>query len=146
MGSQQNRVSMVVAERDSDWSRWVERFRFHTPDVVVVTQRPGEKVAAFATRVRARVAELEDQGSQVDRAVIVGGGRTDRDALAARSLAIRALASAMAHQGGGDLLLDDRGADRYSMHALAFTVAELVRGTGVTVAPAEAAFAYAKVA
>jgi aspartate oxidase len=64
---------------------------------------------------------------------LVSGGRTDSDTLAARSLIIRAAASAMARRSEGEVLLDHRDEDRFGMQALADTVAIMVRGTGVDV-------------
>lgn len=133
MTVQAKRVCLIAAERGGHWAPWVERFRRRTPDVVVVLQQIGEKLSQFALRVRGRVTELEREGVCVEQAVLVGGGRTDSDALAARSLAIRAMAAGMARHGGGNVVLEDAGADRHSMAALAATVAPLVYGTGVSI-------------
>ena len=54
-------VSLVVAERGSDWEAWVERFSTGTPDVRVVVQDPEEPVERLAQRVRAQVLELEER-------------------------------------------------------------------------------------
>ncbi len=133
MESGAKRVSLIAAEMGGYWAPWAERLGAGTPDVVQVVQQAGEKLSQFALRIRTRVAELGRQGIAVDQAVLVGGGRTDADALSARSLAIRAVAAEMARQGGGIVLLDDSGADRYSMAGLAATVAPLVYGTGVRI-------------
>ena len=130
-------VSMIVAEQGGQWAPWVDRFREITPDVVVVLQQVGESLSELSMRVRRQVAELERDGLSLEQAVLVGGGRTDREALASRSLAIRAMATGMARQGGGRVTLDDAGADRFSMAAIAATVADLVMGTGVTVQHAD---------
>jgi len=126
-------VSMIVAENGGAWTPWVDRFREITPDVVLVLQQVGESLSELAMRVRGRVTELEREGLSLEQAVLVGGGRTDREALAARSLAIRAMATGMASQGGGRVTLEDAGTDRFSMAAIAATVSDLVAGTGVTV-------------
>ncbi len=144
--SQSSTVSVVVAEHGSDWTPWLSRFRMAHAPVEVIAQEPEERLHDFAARVRSRVGELLRDAIRVKRAVIAGAGRSDREALASRSLSIRALASAMAEDGGGELLLDDAGADRFSMQALAFTVAEMVRGTGVVVTADAAAPVYAQVA
>lgn len=136
-------ISIVVAERGSDWSGWAESFRQTCPEVVVVQQQKEESASAFAQRVRARVTELESSGQTLRDAVIVGGGRTDNEAMAARSLEIRALVSPMVRAGVGRMFLGSREQDKYSMLALASLVAEMVRGTGVSVAPANGALALA---
>ena len=133
MTTEAARVSLIAAEKGGPWAPWVERFRARTPDVVVVLQQVGEKLPEFALRIRARMAELERDGVTVDQAVLVGGGRTDGEALTARSVAIRAMAAAMARCGGGDVMLDHAGSDRHTMAALAATVTPLVTGTGVRV-------------
>ena len=134
-------VAMIVAETGGAWHPWVDRFREITPDVVLVLQQVGESLSELAMRVRGRVAELERDGLSLEQSVLVGGGRTDREALAARSLAIRAMATGMASQGGGRVMLEDAGPDRFSMAAIAATVADLVVGTGVTVQHAGAELA-----
>lgn len=139
MTSPLHNVSMIVAEKGGLWAPWVERFRAETPDVVVVLQQVGESLHEMAMRVRARVSELEQDGFALEQAVLVGGGRTDHEALSSRSLAIRAMATGMATQGGGRVMLDDAGDDRFSMAAIAATVSDLVLGTGVTVEHAAAA-------
>jgi hypothetical protein len=143
MTNQSTNVSMVIAERGSEWSSWAEQLRKVCPEVVVMQQLKGETVATFAHRVRARVADLERAGRTLHEAAIVGGGRTDSDAMAARSLAIRALVSPMVRAGGGRVFLGNAGRDRYAMLGLASAAAEMLRGTGVAVAPAGAAPALA---
>lgn len=132
-----NPLSLVVAERDgeweSDWGRWVERFSTGTPDVVVVLQHPGESDDELAQRVRSKVEELDGLGRQIARAVIVGSGRPASETLSARSSAIKAIVAPMVQQGHGTLVLDGEGSDRFQMMALAETVAQMVRNTGVTV-------------
>lgn len=132
-----NPLSLVVAERDgeweSNWGGWVERFSTGTPDVVVVLQHPGESDEELAQRVRAKVDELDAAGRQIARAVIVGAGRPASETLSARSSAIKAIVAPMVEQGHGTLLLDGEGSDRFQMMALAETVAQMVRNTGVTV-------------
>ncbi|MEM1415004.1 MAG: hypothetical protein AAGH15_08900 [Myxococcota bacterium] len=129
-------TSFVIAERGGDWATWVERFQRSTPDVAVVVQEPGESVGDLAMRVRARVAALEEDGGAVDQAVLVGGGRTDSEAISARSLVLRALTAPMVAAGAGIITLDGQGRDRYAMMALASTVSPMVMGTGVSIAPA----------
>ncbi len=131
------RTALVVAERGSDWTPWVEQFRRETPDVVVLMQEPDEKVAAFATRVGARVGELRLCGGRLENAVIVSGGRTDHDIVSARSASIRAIVSPMVEAAGGKLYLSSGGSDRFTMLGIATSVAPMVRGTGVRLLPVQ---------
>jgi len=127
-------TSLIIAERSSDWAAWVERFRADAPDVVVMVEEKGEKTKDFAVRVRDKVKELVADGRAPEWAVLVGGGRIDKVALESRSLTLRAIATEMAKSGGGRVLLEDAGPDRFSMAALASAVQMMVRGTSVTVA------------
>lgn len=136
-------VSMVVAERGSEWSGWFAALKKACAEVILVQQERGESPSAFAQRVRTRVSELDQLGQTLREAVIVGGGRTDKDAIAARSLEIRALVSPMVRAGAGRVFLGSGGRDKYSMHALASLVGEMLRGTGVLVAPSNEAPALA---
>ena len=124
-------VSIVVAERGANWSLWVEQFQT-SGSVVLVVQRADETIHQLAQRVGERVRDLK---APIAEAVIVGGGRVDDGVMTARSLAIRSLVAPMVEQRSGRLSLDGSGRDRFSMMALASTVASQVRGTGVRVAP-----------
>lgn len=137
-------TTLIVAERDSAWDRWTHRFG---PDAgaEVLLQDHGESPDRFAHRVRARVAQMADRDGAPTRAVLVGG-RVRDGALPARSLMIRAIAHGMARRGGGELLLDNHGSDRFTMRALADTVGDMVRGSGVAVSHASAEPQYARVA
>lgn len=129
-------TALIVAERGSESLPWIDRFRGETSEVVLVQQQKNESTAAFASRVRNRVAELEADGYSLTRAVIAGAGRMDKAVLQARSLVIRAIVGPMVRAGGGELVLDSTGPDRFSMQGLAMSVAEMLRGTGVALVPA----------
>lgn len=135
MNPTSSNIAMVIAERGSDWTRWVDRLRNDETDVCMIMQQDGETVSQLASRVRHRVEELAE-GETLSRAVIVGGGRTDADAVSARSLTIRALVAPMVQAGGGEVVLASSYKDRFSMMGLASTVASMLHGTGVQVAPA----------
>lgn len=124
---------MVVAERGSAWTSWVERFSEESANVEVLVQRRNESGTAFGQRIRRRLSEMSENGTTPERAVWVGGGRRDLSALRSRSVSVRALASGMARRGGGEVYLDSTAKDRISMLAIAETIADLVKGTGVHV-------------
>ncbi len=126
-------LSLVVAECGADWRMWAERFEAGTPGVVVVAQQAGEDLTHLATRVRQQLQDLEREGQEVTRAVIVGSGNRDARTLAARHSTIKAIVAPMVAVGRGTLILDSHGPDRFSMEALATTVASMVRGSGVKV-------------
>lgn len=128
-----SRIAVVVAERDGDWSPWIESLGDEVDDVTVVLQRQGESPSALATRVRQRVSELE---GDLVAAALVGGSSWDSETLSARSLMIRAVVSQMVASGRGQLFLDAGahvGRSRHAMQALASVVEDQIVDTGVDV-------------
>ncbi|MBX3272195.1 MAG: hypothetical protein KF729_18165 [Sandaracinaceae bacterium] len=138
--SRRENIGLLVAERDSAWSEWVEPLRGEVHDIAIVLQRMGETPAELATRVRARAAELAGRGELV-AAALVGGERWDPDTLNARSLMIRAILSHMKAGTAGarpegatapTLYLDagdKAGRSRHAMQALASVVADQIGGS-----------------
>ena len=129
--SSQPKIGLLVAERDSDWSEWIEPLRGEVHDIAIVLQRMGETPSELATRVRARVAELGDKGDVV-AAALVGGECWDSDTLNARSLMIRAVLSHMMGSSVTPTLYldagDKTGRSRHAMQALASVVSEQIGG------------------
>lgn len=148
MSGEAKQVSMIVAERGTDWTPWAEWLRSGAADVIVVVQRQGETLGEWAMRVRARVDAAVDAGVVVDRAVLVGGVAGTDDVLTSRSLALRAIANSMVRAGGGRIWLDGGATSRgrVAMTALAEVANDQVRSTGVTVVPADRAVEVRKVA
>jgi hypothetical protein len=148
MSEQTTKVSMIVAERGTDWTPWAEWLRARMPDVVVVVQRQAESVGELAMRVRARIDDADAQGQVIESAVMVGGTEGNDDVLASRSLALRAMASSMVRAGGGKIWLDGGATSRgrWAMASLAEIVNEQLRLTGVTVLPVDRAVEVRKVA
>jgi hypothetical protein len=141
-----NRQALVIGELDSNWTPWAQSLRTEGFEVTTVLQDVDEGASAFAVRVRRCLTELERSGEAVGRLVLAGGGRVGSDFLSARSLMIRATAATMARTGGGEVLLEGHGRDRYGMQALATTVSGMVQGTGVRVEAASAPAQFAEVA
>lgn len=127
--SRQNKIGLLVAERDADWSEWIEPLRGEVHDIAIVLQRMGETPSELATRVRARVAELAGKG-EVVAAALVGGECWDSDTLNARSLMIRAVLSHMMGSEQAPTLYldagDKAGRSRHAMQALASVVSEQI--------------------
>lgn len=133
--STQGRLAVLVAERDGDWSGWVDPLRSDSDDVVVILQRRGETPGELATRVRERVQELR-LTSEISAAALVGGACWDTATLSARALVVRAIANQMVSAGGGRIFLDGgarTGRGRHAMAALAAVVEDQVAHTGVDV-------------
>ena len=126
--SRQSKIGLLVAERDADWSEWIEPLRGEVHDIAIVLQRMGETPSELATRVRARVSELAGKGEVVAAALVVGEC-WDSDTLNARSLMIRAVLSHMMGSEAPTLYLDageKAGRSRHAMQALASVVSEQI--------------------
>jgi NAD(P)-dependent dehydrogenase (short-subunit alcohol dehydrogenase family) len=141
-------VALVVAERGANWSSWMERFRTlpamdESVRVLAVVQREHEDAHALGARVRRKLRDLHTQGCAVKSAVLVGGQVWSPDVLAGRASCVRTLASHMAEQGHGKLLLDAGLAtdatdavyseSSHAMTALAHMVSDEVKHTDVRV-------------
>lgn len=128
------KMAVLVAERDGDWSEWIDSLRADVDDIAIVLQRMDESPAQLAFRVRSRVESLA--GAELVTAALVGGDRWDAETLSARSLMIRAIVSQMVSTGTGRLFLDAgtharRG--QHAMQALASVVEDQLLDTGVDV-------------
>ncbi len=132
-------ISIVVAEAGAEYTSWVDVLRSEGHDVVVLRQRDDETLAEMAARVSARVRGVAELGAQLEKAVICGGNAGAKDTLSARTTTTRALLTAMVPRSRGQLVLSGARHDRFAMLGLASTLAEMVRGSGVSVQPAEAA-------
>jgi hypothetical protein len=130
-----SKTAVLVAERDSEWSSWVEPLRAASDDVVVLVQRAGESPSELATRVRERVQELHLEG-EITAAALVGGPSFDDATLSARALIVRAIVNQMVRSGHGRVFLDGgarSGRGRHAMAALAAVVEDQLAHTGVDV-------------
>ena len=127
------RISIIVAERGAAWKTWADRLSQGGAEKVLAIQREGETPNEFASRVRGRVARLNALGLGVERGVIVGGRGRGQAVVSSRANVIKTLVAAIAAEGRGEVALDGHEEDRITMQALADSVEELVRGTGVRV-------------
>jgi hypothetical protein len=130
-----SKTAVLIAERDSDWSGWVEPLGNEADDVVVIVQRRGESPGELAMRVRERVLELRLE-SEISAAALVGGASWDDATLSARALMVRAIVTQMVSSGTGCVYLDgggQPGRGRHAMAALAAVVEDQLAQTGVAV-------------
>jgi hypothetical protein len=133
-----HKVSVLVAERGSDWLAWARVLRARASSTIVLAQPAAEDDAAFARRVTDRIARLEHEGAAVEQAAFVGGDRSDASARAQRSAILRRLASLLTRPGRTPRLYVD-GATRNGrasqrlMRALAWAIADWAKGSGLKV-------------
>lgn len=124
-------VRIIVSELGARADRWVDAFEDGTRPVLHLVQQPMENTGDFALRVREAVDALTEAQRAPERAVLVGGGRTDGDAIAARQFILRVVLTAMVRQGGGRMTLVAEGPERFTMQSLAATAAAMTDGSGV---------------
>src|SRR6478672_7011757 len=91
-GQAMNKVSVVVAERGSDWLSWAGLLRARANSTIVLAQPSAEDDAAFARRVAARILRLTQEGAAVDQAAFITSDRSDASAQAQRGTILRRLA------------------------------------------------------
>ena len=139
-------IAVVVAQEGADPHASVEALRAHTPNVVTLAQAPGEPDHEMVYRVRACVQELRDRGRRIGTAALVarpGFGLGDVPGTAEQ---LRALLTAMVQQGAGHIHLYSSEAVRpLALTALAETIRDQVRGTGVEIVSSDSEPAVAAV-
>lgn len=102
---------------------------------IVIAQSAVEDDDSFAQRVSDRLRHLETKGTVIEHAAFVGSDRADNKARAQRSAILRRLSSLLAVRGRkAKLYLDaaTRGSLRL-MRALGWAIADLSRGTGLSI-------------
>jgi hypothetical protein len=130
-------VSIIVAEHGAEWLSWARTLR-GGDSTIVIAQSSTEDDETFAQRVSDRLRHLETKGTVVEHAAFVGGDRSDSVARAQRSAILRRLSSLLAVQGRKARLYLDaatRTGQRslHLMRALGWAIADLSRGTGLSV-------------
>ncbi len=106
---------MVVIEFSAAWPRWLKP---SVGDMAVVAQHYEGHPSSLVTQVASRTTRLEAVGWRLDTLVVVSNGRTDPDAVAARSVLARGLAARMRLKNEGCLLLamDEKCGKRAGAH------------------------------
>jgi hypothetical protein len=96
-------ATMVVIEFSAAWPRWLKP----TSDghMAVVAQHYEGHPSSLVTQVASRITRLENVGWKLNTVVVVSNGRTDADAVAARSILTRGLLSRLRQKGKGNLTL-----------------------------------------
>lgn len=131
-------ISVLVAERGSEWLGWARLLRGRAGATIVLAQPEAEDDAAFARRVADRIERLLQQGAAVEQAAFVGGDRADDDARVQRSAILRRLAALLSGSGRAARLYVDAAArsgrtSQRLMRALAWAIADLAKGSKLKV-------------
>lgn len=132
-------VSIIVAEHGAEWLSWAKALRRgHGNSTIVIAQSAAEDDETFAQRVSDRLRHLETKGTVVGDAAFVGSERSDTKAQAQRSAILRRLSSLLAVEGRKARLYLDAATRTGKrslrlMQALGWAIADLSRGTGLSV-------------
>lgn len=95
-------ASLVVIEFSAAWPRWLKP---DAGDMAIVAQHYEGAPASLLTQVASRMTRFDAVGWYMRTLILVSNGRTDPDAVAARSVLSRGLLARMRHSGGGTLIL-----------------------------------------
>jgi hypothetical protein len=135
MQSSKSQATMVVIEFSAAWPRWLKP---GAGDMALVAQHYEGAPASLVTQVASRTTRLEAVGWQMKTLVLVSNGRTDPDAVAARSVLTRSLLARMRQKGGGSMVLalDERLGRRAAaqLRDLAAALHRTSAAAGVTLA------------
>ncbi len=127
-------ATLVVIEFSASWPKWLKPTR--GGDMAVVAQHYEGHPSSLVTQVASRTTRLEAVGWHLDSMVLVSSGRTDPDAVAARSVLARGLLARMKSKGHGELVLtvDERAGKRarHNLDALAGALQASCRGTQIS--------------
>lgn len=119
-----NNATLVVIEYGASWPRWLDPSR--SGDIAVVAQHYEGPPESLVTQVESRVGRLVSMGWQIDDVVLVSNGRTDIEALSARSVLTRHLLYHLRRTGGVRLLLTvAETLERRASHTLTALAASL---------------------
>ncbi|MEM6960830.1 MAG: hypothetical protein AAF355_04605 [Myxococcota bacterium] len=124
---------MLVAERGAVWQSSEASERLPKEPGAYCVQGEGESSAEFASRVRQRLAYVDRSHPPLANLLILGGEDREPAVWAARASMIQAFVSTREGRGSSEVLLAPHPSDRHSMRAIANSVCESVRGTGVDV-------------
>ncbi|MDD9945838.1 MAG: hypothetical protein OXU20_32640 [Myxococcales bacterium] len=131
-------VSVVIVEHGGNWLPWARKLRASRDRLVVVAQTECEAPHAFARRVIGRLKALRHEGVQLAEAALVGGTVSDSSHKHQRSKILRKLTALLSHCGCEGHLYLDPGAEvdqpsQNLMHAIAWALRDLTRGSGVSI-------------
>jgi hypothetical protein len=129
-------VAVIVAQDGNDAAAPLESLIHGASTVVMLSQEPDESRSQLSQRVRARVALLLKDGFKVQSATFVARNGFDLRDVTATGEMLRILVSTMVALGAGKVFLHAHSRDtraHYALAALAATISEQVRGTGVEI-------------
>jgi hypothetical protein len=126
-------ATLVVVEFDGIWPRWLDPTQ--NSDTALVAQHYEGEPSSLIAQVANRITRLEAGGWSISSMVLVASGRTDPDAIAARSILARCLLARLKTLGRGRLTMtaSDQMGSR-TRKQLVHLAATLNEGLGPSVA------------
>ena len=132
-----NTVSVVVAERGSDWLDWARHLRGRTSSTIVLAQNESEGAHDFAERVQHRLGRLHASGTRVEQAAFVGSADSPAALTQLRPGLLRKLSAVLSATAERSKLYLDAAAEapavRRMLAAMAWTLSELAAGSGLSI-------------
>lgn len=127
-------IAVVVAQQGADPYVPCDALRAHTPNVVTVAQAAHEPDHEFVYRFRDCVQKILGRGRQIGTAALVARPGFNLGDVPGTAELLRSLVSAMVHAGEGHIHLHASPGPRpLALRALAETIGDQVRGTGVRI-------------
>ena len=132
------RVSLIVAECGAQWTEWAAELRPKADRTLVLSQSPGETPTEFSKRVIERLGKLGQEDVSLQGAAYVTGRCADAATLQQRSRVMHKLSSHLARgEQDAELVLDPGATPGVPVpawiRALAMTIADLAKGSGLSV-------------
>ena len=110
-------AALVVIEFGASWPRWLNPA--HAGDLAVVAQHYEGPPTDLVAQVASRTQRLTQAGWQLDEVILVVNGRSDAEAVAARSVLSRGLLALVRQSGGCHLTLSvSEALGRRASHSL----------------------------
>jgi hypothetical protein len=122
-----NSDSIVVMENGAGWPTWVDEEAGAVSRVVVLSKQPGEGLADFESRARARLGALAERSMPRRGVLICAPGRSQPRS--SREQLVHVLLDIVSAAGGGEVVLI--GDDPSLIRRLAGRIEELNRGAPV---------------
>jgi hypothetical protein len=130
---QNQNATLVVIEFGASWPRWLSPTS--ADHMAVVAQHYEGSPTSLIAQVANRLSRLVTTGWRIEDAILVTNGRTDAEALAARSELARGLLFYLREVGGARFLLSAAKElevrPGHTLSALSHALRESARGSGI---------------
>lgn len=131
-------VSLVIAEYGANWAPWTRKLRADRESLMLLAQTADESPQVFGRRVVQRLRRLRRESVEIAEAAVVAGPESTPAHRGARTKMVRKVTSLLAQSGNDSHLFLDPAAETDGpahtfMQALAWTLSDLAKGTGLSI-------------